>query len=201
MNSEDWSEFEWEREIRNDEERIHSYMNELPGFIDLPDEEDMILKRMELQPELSPHPDDSPVASFFDQDPDDNQFFPDDWQKRDGADAFIQAQKLALQWSVIFASELDEENMADGLRINCVYGKIMARLGDVLDIDQEGPPGLKIAVSKRICAEINALLGELDAIALKQPGLQGRISTHKAQLHKIRESVIDIINRTRGQTD
>ncbi|UDQ98542.1 hypothetical protein AAEX28_00295 [Lentisphaerota bacterium WC36G] len=41
-----WNEFEWEALIREDEKRIHSYFHELKQFIDLPNEEDMILDNM-----------------------------------------------------------------------------------------------------------------------------------------------------------
>ena len=41
-----WNEFKWETLIREDEKRIHSYFQELKQFIDLPNEEDMILDNM-----------------------------------------------------------------------------------------------------------------------------------------------------------
>ena len=46
-NNKNWSEFDWERELRKDDERINSYMNELSKFIDLPGEEDIILKSLQ----------------------------------------------------------------------------------------------------------------------------------------------------------
>ncbi len=42
----DWNEFRWEALIREDEKRIHCYFQELKQFLDLPNEEDMILDNM-----------------------------------------------------------------------------------------------------------------------------------------------------------
>ena len=35
-------EFEWEKEIRKDDDRVHDYLAELPRYIDLPDEDKVI---------------------------------------------------------------------------------------------------------------------------------------------------------------
>ena len=39
-------EFEWEKEIRKDDDRVHDYLVELPRYIDLPDEDKVISKRI-----------------------------------------------------------------------------------------------------------------------------------------------------------
>ena len=35
-------EFDWEKEIRKDDDRVHDYLAELPRYIDLPDEDKVI---------------------------------------------------------------------------------------------------------------------------------------------------------------
>ena len=37
-----WNEFDWEKELRKDDERIHTYFRELPSYIDLPNEDELI---------------------------------------------------------------------------------------------------------------------------------------------------------------
>ncbi|MBR5680504.1 MAG: hypothetical protein IKX19_07595, partial [Clostridia bacterium] len=39
-------EFDWEKEIRKDDDRVHDYLAELPRYIDLPDEDKVISRRM-----------------------------------------------------------------------------------------------------------------------------------------------------------
>ena len=46
-------EFEWEKEIRKDDDRVHDYLVELPRYIDLPDEDKVISKRIEQLPEVA----------------------------------------------------------------------------------------------------------------------------------------------------
>ena len=65
-----WDEFDWERELRKDDGRIHTYLAELPSFIDLPGEEDLIYKRIQRHEELVPHGGVWP-ADPWGQDPDD----------------------------------------------------------------------------------------------------------------------------------
>ena len=51
---ENWNEFDWERELRKDDARVSTYMSELPRYIDLPDEDGVIMKQIQRRPELIP---------------------------------------------------------------------------------------------------------------------------------------------------
>ena len=46
-----WDEFAWEKELKKDDRRIEAYMQELPRYIDLPSEDDLIMKRVMEKPE------------------------------------------------------------------------------------------------------------------------------------------------------
>ena len=101
-NRKDWNEFEWERELRKDERRVQYYFSELPHFIDLPEEEEIILKKMKNNPELVSAGDnfeDIGNAMFFDE-PEEDLFLSDDWVHKDGAKLYMQLSKLASQWSI-----------------------------------------------------------------------------------------------------
>ena len=50
-----WTEFDWEKELRKDDERVHTYLRELPKFIDLPQEEALIFQKIQRREELIPH--------------------------------------------------------------------------------------------------------------------------------------------------
>ena len=193
------SEFEWEKEIRKDEARINAYMKELRNFIDLPNEEEMIMKKMQKQPELIPQNaewENSHFSEMFD-DMDDDVFFSDDWQKKDGADSYILLEKIAYQWCIIQAAELKSELIADGMKIICFLGKVMARTADILDVETEEMPELKIALAKRVISDVNALIGLLKDIAEKNTRLVRVVITHIEHLQGIREKLIDIIEKMR----
>lgn len=193
------SEFDWEKEIRKDEARINSYLKELPNFIDLPNEEEMIMKKLQKHPELIPQNVDWDNISFSEMfdDFDDDFFFSDDWQKKEGADVYILLEKLAYQWGVVFASALKKDEMPAGLAIICLFGKILARTADILDIDQEELPNLKIALCKRIVADINRLSGDLSAMSERYKKLSSLINNHQERLKAVREKIIDILEKTR----
>ena len=53
-DKEKWNEFDWELELRKDDARVNTYANDLPKFIDLPDEDGVIMNRMKKRPELAP---------------------------------------------------------------------------------------------------------------------------------------------------
>jgi hypothetical protein len=193
------SEFDWEKEIRKDEARINSYLKELPNFIDLPNEEEMIMKKLQKHPELIPQNVDWENISFSEifDDFDDDFFFSDDWQKKEGADVYILLEKLAYQWGVVFASALKKEEMPAGLAIICLFGKILARTADILDLDQAELPNLKIALCKRIAADINKLSGDLKALSERYKKLSSLIDNHQERLQTVREKILDILEKTR----
>ncbi|OGV35058.1 MAG: hypothetical protein A2020_11055 [Lentisphaerae bacterium GWF2_45_14] len=193
------SEFEWEKEIRKDEARINAYMKELRNFIDLPSEEEMIMKKMQKQPELIPQNAEWENSRFADmlEDIDDDVFFNDDWQKKDGADSYILLEKIAYQWCVIQAAEIKGELIAEGMKIICLFGKIMARTADILDIEIDEMPELKIALAKRVISDINSLIGILKDTAEKNTRLVRVVISHIEHLQGIREKLIDITEKVR----
>ena len=72
-------EFEWEKEIRKDDDRVHDYLAELPRYIDLPDEDKVISKRIRRR------------GSAWDDDfdaPHDDDCDDDDYDDRDSSDGY-----------------------------------------------------------------------------------------------------------------
>jgi len=202
-NNKNWSEFEWERELRKDDERINSYMNELSKFIDLPGEEDIILKSLQshskavpqninFSPESESGLDGSEVYE--------NEIFSnDEWRKKDNAIIYTIVEKMSSQWSMFLASRLVPENMLQGMRILCYYGKLLARISDILGVDLELPQALRIALCKRVTTIVNELLGELEKINEFQNDLVKEIQTHSKRLQIIREKIIDLLEKIRKE--
>lgn len=195
-NNKQWNEYNWEREIRRDEKRISRYFQELPCCLDLPGEEDIIMKKLMAQPDLVPTNAEWNGfvfgENFFEEEED---FLIDgDWKQRKGADIFIQLEKIAFEWNVIFASELRSANLKDGLSVICLMGKQLSRCADMLGIDTEDMCPLKISLTKRVLADINELVGALRQMKSKQPNLETKINGFIGHLHSIRENTIDLIN-------
>lgn len=193
------NEFDWEREIRKDEARINTYLNELNKFLDLPDEENLIMKKLQRNPELIPNNAALSNINFsgFSDDDEEDFISNEELQKKEGADIYMQIQKLAYHWNNVFASEIKPESIPSGMAITCIYGKLLARLADVLDVGQDVLLNLRIALCKRVIADLSELAKHFDKLAEEQPEIKPVLDTHYSQLHIIREKLIDLLSKTR----
>lgn len=198
-----WNEFDWEAELKKDDERVALYMQELPRYIDLPSEDAVIMKHIQEKPGLIPADGDYSgtfLDNMFDSDEENAESdFSEDWQKRDGADFYIAASRLARLWAMYFASGSAPEITVRGMRVLCLYGKIMARSGELIDMDDEGFPALRIALTKRLLADLNSLMGEFLALTKEHPESASLADFHFDQLMTFRGKVLDLLKKYRSQ--
>ena len=136
-----WTEFDWEAELKKDDARISTYMQELLRYIDLPSEDAVIMKHIQDKPELVPFGGDyknSSLAGLFENtDYEEDITFSEEWQKRDGSDFYIVLGRLSKLWAQYFASLGGRGETVGGMRILCFYGKLMARCADIIDMEEE----------------------------------------------------------------
>jgi len=188
-NHNDWNEFQWENEIRQDEKRISRYFQELPECIDLPGEEDYIMKKLSGMPDLVPTRTDN---FLFDFDDDEEGLSSSEWRSRRGADLYEQAVTISLRWNALLASELDSSMFRRGLSITCLFGKLISRTVDMVNTE-DNMPGLKISLLKRILSDINVLVGLLRRITIVRRGVVSDIDVACEQLQSCREKAIDYL--------
>lgn len=198
-----WNEFDWEAELKKDDERVAAYIQELPRYIDLPAEDAVIMKHIQERPGLVPSSGDYsgafPDSIFEDGDEESGEEdLADDWQKRDGAEFFLAAGRLARLWALYFAAENAPEIQKSSLRILCFYGKIMARSGDLIDMDDDEYPALRIAVAKRLLADINTLMGEFRRLAEKWPTAEKVTDFHLENLMIFRDKILALLKKYRA---
>ena len=196
-----WNEFDWETELRKDDERVAAYMDELPRYIDLPAEDAVIMKHIREKPGLVP-PDGDYSGTFLD-----NMFelegegevdFTEDWQKKDGADFFLAAGRLARLWAQFFAGEISPEITCPSLKILCLYGKIMARSGDLIDMEDGDYIPLRIALVKRLLSDVNDLLGEFSRLQEQLPSAEENCRFHFDNLLTFREKLLVLLKKYRS---
>jgi hypothetical protein len=190
-----WSEFDWERELRKDEERIHSYFGELKTYLDLPGEEEIIMKKLMSKPNLVPSNLENGEMMFDSFYEDNSDFFiSTEWRRKEGGDIFTQLEKLAQQWTLIFASGLRDTNLREGIYILCLFGKLLARNVDFIGVAaHDNIVMLKLSLCKRLHHDINKLLGEFRNLKLSQKSLQIKIDGLVSNLQNIRERVVDLL--------
>ena len=100
-------EFEWEKEIRKDDDRVHDYLAELPRYIDLPDEDKVISKRIRRRGSTWDDDFDAPDDGY-DDDYDDDVPEEDFTRHRDGSDVYTAASKMAIDLTKRFLADLNE---------------------------------------------------------------------------------------------
>ncbi len=161
---EQWTEFDWERELRKDDARIHAYFQELPGVIDLPKEDEIIYGAIRKQKKLAPADgnwdfqteNSDAIPRMEDMDEEERKQLEAEWMNREGTWAYILCCRLARRICALFAA--GETGLAPAVGL---LGRMMARMMDLIEMEENEYPALRIALSKRFLADTNDLLGLL----------------------------------------
>jgi hypothetical protein len=154
-------EFEWEKEIRKDDDRVHDYLVELPRYIDLPDEDKVISKRIRRRG--STWEDFAPEDDGYDDDYEDDIPEEDFARRRDGSDVYTAASKMAIDLTEYFAVERNPAVARSMMRALTLLGKLMARSLDILRLEDGDLITFRIALTKRFLADLNELIGEYES--------------------------------------
>ena len=181
-------EFEWEKEIRKDDDRVHDYLAELPRYIDLPDEDKVISKRIRRRGSSWDDDFDAPPDDDYDDDYDD---VPEEdfVRHRDGSDVYTAASKMAIDLTEYFAVERDQDAARAMMRALTLLGKLMARSLDVLRLEDGELVTFRIALTKRFLADLNELIGEYEKFpdAIRDGFLKDAFKMRDEVLEKIRK--------------
>lgn len=199
------SEFDWEKELRRDDDRVRTYLSELPTFIDLPQEDAVILKRIQCREERIPRA----VPLFqekwdpdFDPDPEEEREARDAWLRREGADIFLASVRLARGFVMLYAMDPKTARSPEFMSLLTILGKISAKLADTVELAPDELPALKRALCKRIVSDLNDAIG-LQNFLLNNAGNEETVShlcSLGTQLRVIREDVLAMLFRARGKS-
>lgn len=187
-----WNEFDWEKELKKDEQRIHEYFYELNTYLDLPGEEELIMKKLMSKPELVPARPDNEDLSFENLYDDNYELLMNSEWRRDKNGIFPQLEQLGREWTLIFAAECSGRDFAIGMNILCRLGKLLTRNIDFIEINTgEESPALKRAILKRLYAEINQLMGAFNDFKPRRRIPLLHIEIFSSRLQHIREQIFD----------
>ena len=168
-----------------------------------------IQKRPELAPaggdwsRLGPVPYDRGDDEEEEDDDEDSARNETNWKQTPCGPVFRGAAQLARDWSILFSVVRDPELAIPSMRILCLYGKMMARSGDVIDMDaeEEDPVRtrpLKIALCKRLLADINTIMGEMFKLHALSPLLEQKCQDHEDALTQMRDILFDVLSALRA---
>ena len=192
-----YDEFFWEREFRKDDARISSCMHELPAVIDLPEEDELLHRRLQKQPEYVMNRSNFDNLGFDEILDFEDILFPDNWREREGAALYGTIEQLMKEWVAIYSSKLDNDRNHSGIQALCLYGKIMGFSIDLVDAGEEKLPGLKIALCKRILSGINQIVSIIDQLDNDAE----YIVSHKTALNILRHKVLHLRFKLNHESD
>lgn len=207
QSTDNWSEFDWENAFKADDARISLYMRELYKYIDLPSEDELIMRRLSNDPEYKrindPALTEKLMRYFRKKNIEETEENSDtNWQKRPGAASFMLFSRLARLWAQEFARAGKNVSSMAFLRISCVYGQLLLQSSDLMDLRENDPATdtLKCAIAKRMLARINFLCGEFSSFGKTYPAHTESCIYHFNNLLELREKIIAFLFRTRKRS-
>lgn len=189
---EHWSEFDWEQELRKDDARVNAYFQELPRFIDLPAEDEIIYRHIQRKKSLAPTGEPWPMKLppkeelSPEEAEEERKRWDEEWQKRPGASIYILCGRIVRKFCTVFSEKTTSPEEAEHtIKILSILGRIMARVTDVIELEPDEMPALKIALCKRLSADCNEILGLMEKL--------GNTDEETAEiLHLAREEVLHL---------
>jgi hypothetical protein len=189
-----WDEFKWESIFREEDQCINTYMRELPRYIDLPDEEEILFGRIRKMQKTLPEANEL-YDSLFEctcEDCEDDFLLPEDWRSLKGADIYRKVLELSTDWTKLYSASFKREIMNCGLKGICMYAVLLSRIVGVMEIPVD-MPSLVIANCKRLNSTVNDIIGLTNDVASAQPELSARMNDHAAKLLNIREKILNLM--------
>ncbi len=189
-----WDEFKWESIFREEDQCINTYMRELPRYIDLPDEEEILFGRVRKLQKSLPEANEL-YDMLFEctcEDCEDDFLLPEDWSNMKEADIYRKVLDLSLSWTRLYSTSFKREVMNCGLNGICLYAILLSRVVAVMEIPVD-MPSLVIANCKRLNSTINDIVGLTNNVVAAQPELSARMDDHAARLLIVREKVMNLM--------
>ncbi len=201
---EHWSEFDWELELRKDDARVNAYFQELPRFIDLPAEDEIIYRHIQrkksLAPTGEPWPAKLPPKEELspEEAEEERKRWDEEWQKRPGASIYILCGRIVRKFCTVFAEKAvspDESEIT--IKILTILGRIMARVTDVIELEPGEMPALTIALCKRFNADANEILGLMEKLDKTDEETAEILHLARGEVLQLREDALSVIRGIR----
>ena len=160
-NRDNWSELQWEMEIRRDERRINRYFRELSNCIDLPGEEELIFSALASHPDLIPKGVSAEEVRFGSRFDDDGEDTGDQESSPLQGDFIPLVDHLSVNWALACAAERDPAAWQEGIGVSCCLAKLASRIIDFNDAGDDEVQNLRQSLGRRIICDIDETLIKL----------------------------------------
>ena len=193
-----WDEFKWEAIFREEDQCINTYMHELPRYIDLPDEEEILFNRVRKMQKNLPEANLLYDRLYENQfgDPDEDSYLPEDWKSLQGAEIYRRILEFAYAWTKTYVSSFGPETMNLGVRGACLYAILVSRIIGVMEMPSD-MPHLVVASCKRMNSTINDIIGLANEVTRLQPDLAAKMNEQTSKLLLAREKILRLMEENR----
>lgn len=206
-----WNEFDWEKELRKDDASLAAYIAELPKYIDLPGEDSILLKTIKRRLGTDRDEEDWAPVPYEDSEQSGEYPFPANtrWKETPGGAVFHNSSVLARDLLMGAASANKEENRLRIMRILTLYGQLMARSADLIDMSLEVeravaahepcdvPDQLRLAIIKRLLSYQNKVTAELQLLREESSSLKNHAEAHLDAVGMMHDHLVDLLNGMR----
>jgi len=198
-----WDEFQWERELRNHENRIARYFQGLVYCIDLPAEEACADFRFGSAAPSDPvstcNVNNQALQEWLQEHDADEEDADNPPERHPTCFAPVDAvDQLAVTWNIICASRLHHDFRADGMGITCAFAQLLARVADFTEPGRDCTAPLLITLGKRSLTDLKELCCRLELIGMEQPELRPDVAAICARLLLVREQLLTALNELRA---
>lgn len=183
-----WTLLDWEDQFRLEEANICAYFEELPKYVDMPDEDEIIISRLRERNLLL---EDSALIENVRDFDFEEEFFEEELNVRISSSLYYEIGETA-ELFCDFLAGCDNFLRFSGLRILYIAGRMVSTHFNIVQLEDNEFPELKRALLRRQFFILNKLLGLLEEEKLKTDTLYDKIEDFIVKFHNIREKLIDL---------
>ena len=128
-----------------------------------------------------------------------------DWRTAPGAVVYSESARMARDWAAYYACSRTSALLVPTMKVLCLYGKLMARSGDIIDMSLEEEESaaqsrpLKIALCKRLLSDVNLLMGHFMKIHRDFLEHAAKCQEHESVLGQLHDNLLDVMGELRKQ--
>lgn len=218
-----WTEFDWEKYLRENDQYASRFYALLKRFYDLPGANELIAHKMSREfkhqmldcdfdcercdkrtdCEFSTERQDWSGFGAYDAEDDDDPGHaagPGDAIFYETDRNFVMLRQTAIGWCNIYAAILPQDARPAGLRILFHIGRALANLAYSIGDGSGAQPPASVALAKRSLDQLNTAIGQISQLAHDKPRLKKILDTMTGHLLRCRDGVIAHLQSSRSHS-
>ncbi len=185
-----WTILDWEEQFRVEDANICAYFEEIPKYVDLPDEDELVISRLKERKLVLE--DSALVENVTDFNFDfEEEFLEEELNAGKSSSLYYEIGESAESFCDFLACS-DKFDRFRGLGILYAAGRMASIHLNIVQLDDNEFPELKRALLKREFFLLNKILGFLECEKLEVGELSEQIEDFILRFHNIREKFVDL---------